>query len=217
MRSAFVVRAGQKRDNMRAVATDKTYGGATMIEYEKKPASGTAKTALGLSIGALGAELLGGTLGNLMGNGMGTNVVNSDCMHVNRYELGLVQSNNALANENALLKADKYTDMKFADLNDRYNERFRTIEQQLAVQAVTNQRTADSFEVAQRDLMAVKNELDNKIKMEAERRCCADNSIVSYVNSTFYPRQTADVTVGTTSTAQALYNPIPNCGCGCNK
>lgn len=188
-----------------------------MIEYEKKPASGTAKTALGLSIGALGAELLGGTLGNLMGGGMAGPNVNSDCMPVSRYDMGLIQSNNALANENALLKADKYTDQKFADLNDRYNDRFRVIEQQLAVQAVTNQRTADSFEVAQRDLMAVKHDMENKIAMEAERRCCADTSIVNYLNSTFYPRMTADVTVGSTTTAELLYNPIPNCGCGCNK
>jgi hypothetical protein len=184
-----------------------------MIEYEKRPASGTAKTALGLSIGALGAELLGGTLGNLMGNGLAGPAVNSDCMHVNRYELGLVQSNNALANENALLKADKYTDMKFADLNDRYNDRFRVIEQQLAVQAVHNQRTEDSFVLAQKDLGAVKAELYGAIRNEAEKRCCADNAIVNYVNATFYPKMVSDVTVGTTTTAQSVYNPIPDCGC----
>ena len=188
-----------------------------MIEYEKKPASGTAKTALGLSIGALGAELLGGTLGNLMGNGMAGGCVNSDSMPVTRYEMGLVQSNNALSNENALLKADKYTDQKFADLNDRYNARFSNIEAVLAQQAVTNQRTMDSFEVAQRDLMAVKNDLCGRIAMEAERRCCGDNAIVNYSNATFYPKMVADVTVGTTTTAQMLYNPIPDCGCGCNK
>jgi hypothetical protein len=51
------------------------------------------------------------------------------------------------------------------------------------------------------------------IQLEAERRCCADNKIVNYANSTFYPIQVADVTVGTTSTAKSVYNPL--CGC-CN-
>lgn len=184
-----------------------------MIEHEKMPASGTAKTALGLSIGALGAELLTGGLNGLVGgwgNGMPACGGNAN---VNRYELGLIQENAAKDNEIALLKADKYTDQKFADLNDRYNDRFRVIEQQLAVQAVHNQRTEDSFVIAQKDLGAVKAELYGAIRNEAEKRCCADNSIVNYMNSTFYPRQTADVTVGTTTTAQSVYNPIPDCGC----
>lgn len=184
-----------------------------MIEHEKMPASGTAKTALGLSIGALGAELLTGGLNGLVGgwgNGMPACGGNAN---VNRYELGLIQENAAKDNEIALLKADKYTDQKFADLNDRYNDRFRVIEQQLAVQAVHNQRTEDSFVIAQKDLGAVKAELYGAIRNEAEKRCCADNSIVNYMNSTFYPRQTADVTVGTTTTAQRVYNPIPDCGC----
>lgn len=49
------------------------------------------------------------------------------------------------------------------------------------------------------------------IALEAERRCCADNKIVSYVNGNFYPVSVADVTVGTTATARELYNPL--CGC----
>jgi hypothetical protein len=184
-----------------------------MIEHEKMPASGTAKTALGLSIGALGAELLTGGLNGLVGgwgNGMPACGGNAN---VNRYELGLIQENAAKDNEIALLKADKYTDQKFADLNDRYNDRFRVIEQQLAVQAVHNQRTEDSFVIAQKDLGAVKAELYGAIRNEAEKRCCADNAIVNYLNATFYPKMVSDVTVGTTTTAQSVYNPIPDCGC----
>lgn len=66
------------------------------------------------------------------------------------------------------------------------------------------------------DLAAVKAELKGDIKLEAERRCCADNSIVTYTNATFYPKMVADVTTGTGTTAQTTYNPIPNCG-GCCK
>lgn len=51
------------------------------------------------------------------------------------------------------------------------------------------------------------------VALEAERRCCADNKIVSYVNGNFYPVSVADVTVGTTATARETYNPL--CGC-CN-
>lgn len=51
------------------------------------------------------------------------------------------------------------------------------------------------------------------VQLEAERRCCADNKVVNYVNSTFYPINVADVTVGTTSTTRTVSNPL--CGC-CN-
>ena len=71
--------------------------------------------------------------------------------------------------------------------------------------------------LARQDIAAVESRLNGKIAMEAERRCCADNAIVNYVNATFYPKQVADVTVGTTQTAQTLYNPIPDCGCCCDK
>ena len=54
------------------------------------------------------------------------------------------------------------------------------------------------------------------VNLEAERRCCADNSIVNYVNTTFYPKLFADVTVGTETTSASIYNPIPRCGC-CNQ
>ena len=186
------------------------------IEYTRK-GQGNLNTVLG-AIGTAGAVGLlngngcggGGILGNLFG---GNGNCNSDCMPVSRYDMGLIQSNNALANENALLKADKYTDQKFADLNDRYNERFRNIEQQLAVQAVHNQKVEGSFALAQADLCAAKQELYGAIRNEAEKRCCADNSIVNYANATFYPKMTADVTTGTATTAQTTYNPIPDCGC----
>ena len=49
------------------------------------------------------------------------------------------------------------------------------------------------------------------IALEAERRCCADNKIVTYVNGNFYPISVADVTTGTTTTVRNTYNPL--CGC----
>lgn len=57
------------------------------------------------------------------------------------------------------------------------------------------------------------NNVAGMINLESERRCCADNAIVSYLNTTFYPKYTADVTTGTATTAADVYNPLPKCGC----
>ena len=51
------------------------------------------------------------------------------------------------------------------------------------------------------------------IALEAERRNCADNKIVTYVNGTFYPIEVAGLTVTTDTTAKSIYNPL--CGCSC--
>ena len=51
------------------------------------------------------------------------------------------------------------------------------------------------------------------INLEAERRCCADNKIVNYVNSTFTPQTIAEPTIGTTTHTETVYNPLCSC-CG---
>lgn len=134
---------------------------------------------------------------------------------VNRYEAAQAARIAQLETEVKLRDANTYTDQKSLEMYQYIDGRLRSIESKICDQAVTNQRTADSFALAQADLAAVKAELQGKIDMEAERRCCADNAIVTYANATFYPKQVADVTVGTTTTAQTLYNPIPNCGKCC--
>lgn len=179
--------------------------------------AGRGTTALGIIGTVLGGTALAGgngVLGNILGN---SNCANSCDVPVNRYDMSLIRDNMAKDSEIALLKANTFTDGKFADLNDRYNARFTNIEAELARQAVHNAKVEGSFALAEADLRAAKAELNSRIDMEAERRCCADNAIVNYANATFYPKQVADVTVGTTNTAQMLYNPIPNCGTCCNK
>jgi hypothetical protein len=192
-----------------------------MIEHEKREASGTAKTALGLSIGALGAELLTGGLNGLIGGwGNGANGSAPYChenMPVNRYEAAQNARIAQLETEVKLRDSNIYTDKKSLELYQYFDGELKNIRGELGRQAVHNQRTEDSFVLAQRDLAAVKSDLEGKIRMEAERRCCADNAIVNYVNATFYPKMVSDVTVGTTTTAQTLYNPLPDCGCGCGK
>ena len=186
------------------------------MEYENKYAS-NGKGNLGVTLGAIGTGLgvLGGNLGGLF-NGMGGCGCSEDHL-VNRYELGLEQSNAAKDSEIALLKANTYNDQKSLELYKYIDGELKDIRAALCAQAVHNQRTEDSFALARQDIAAVESRLCDKIAMEAERRCCGDNSIVTYANATFYPKLVADVTAGTTTTAQTLYNPLPNCGCGCNK
>ena len=96
--------------------------------------------------------------------------------------------------------------------------RLRGIEGQIAQQAVLNQATNDKFQLARQEQECCCARLEQLIKAEAEARCCGDNSIVTYANATFYPHLIADITTGTGTTTQSLFNPVKNCpgGCGCN-
>ena len=193
-----------------------------MIEVDKNFASkGVAGAGLGLGIAGTALGLLNGNgLGGLLGgwgcnNGYGAGVC-SDNMPVSRYELGQESKISQLQSQLALRDANTYGDQKLLEVYKYFDGQLKDVRDTLCAQAVTNQKTADSFALASADLAAVKNDLCNRIQLEAERRCCADNAIVTYANATFYPKMVADVTVDTTTTAQTLYNPIPDCGC-CGK
>lgn len=185
--------------------------------------AGRGTTALGIIGTALGGLAVAGNglLGGLnMGGTRNVNVNDDGCCSenhlVNRYEAAQAARIAELETEKKLRDANIYSDQKSLELYKYIDGRLRGIEDKICDQAVVNQRTADSFALAQADLAAVKADLQGQIKMEAERRCCADNSIITYANATFYSKQVADVTVGTATTAQTLYNPIPKCGGCCN-
>jgi hypothetical protein len=190
-----------------------------MIEVDRNFASkGVAGTGLGLGIAGTALGLLNGNgLGGLFGgwgcnNGCGANVC-SENMPVTRYELGQESKIADLQSQIALRDANTYNDQKTLELYKYIDGQLRDVRDTLCAQAVHNQKTEDSFVLARQDIAAVESRLNSKIALEAERRCCADNAIVNYANATFYPKSVADVTVGTTTTAQTLYNPIPDCGC----
>ena len=192
------------------------------MEYDNKLANINAKANAGLTTGIIGTSgVAASLLANLLGiNGTagcrcGGNPTCSEDMPVNRYELALEQANAAKDAEIALLKANSYNDQKDLELYKFFAGEIKSIREVQAAQAVHNQKTEDSFLLARQDIAAVESRLNGKIAMEAERRCCADNAIVTYANATFYPKMVADVTVGTTTTAQTLYNPIPSCGERC--
>lgn len=183
----------------------------------------TALGIIGTSLGGL--AVAGGPILAAMNNRGGRcaapaqQVVVNECSEnhtVNRYEAAQAARIAELETEVKLRDANAYTDQKLLEMYQYTDGRLRAIEADNAAQKVVNQRTQDSFALAQADLAAVKAELKGDIKLEAERRCCADNSIVTYTNATFYPKMVADVTTGTGTTAQTTYNPIPNCG-GCCK
>ena len=193
-----------------------------MIEVEKDFArKGVAGAGLGLGIAGTALGLLNGNgLGGLLGgwgcnNGCSAGVC-SENMPVSRYELGQESKIADLQAQIALRDANTYNDQKTLELYKYIDGQLRDVRDTLCDQAVHNQKTEDSFVLARQDIAAVESRLNSKIALEAERRCCADNAIVNYANATFYPKMVADVTVGTTTTAQTLYNPIPDCGC-CGK
>lgn len=175
-------------------------------------------TALGIIGTALGGLAVAGgpVLAAMSGGARAAAAECSENHLVNRYEASQAARIAELETEVKLRDANAYTDQKMLEMYQYTDGRLRAIEADSAAQKVLNQRTQDSFALAQADLAAVKAELKGDIRMEAERRCCADNAIVTYTNATFYPKMVADITTGTGTTAQSTYNPIPKCGGCCN-
>lgn len=212
------------------------------MELERR-SSGTAKAGLatgivGTSLGTLGVlGALGNGAGNLLGrnncaqpvvvmeNGWGWNnggfrdgCACSEDRHVNRYELELQQKIAEKDSQIALRDANTYGDQKALEMYKYFDAQLKDVRNELCRQAVINQKTEDSFMLAKQDLECCCNRLEDRICCESRERRCSDNQIINYTNATFYPKQVATITTGTTSTAQALYNPLPqnNCCCNCN-
>lgn len=161
-------------------------------EYASK---GTAGTALGLSIGALGYELLkngGLNLGGILG---GNNQTNPEETAFGLYKGYRDADDKIIAKHNE----DSFALYKFSrDGFDVMQKEIYDLKTRLAVQEAV-QPWKDKA-------------IYDAIALESERRCCNDNKIVNYSNLMFYPVSVADVTTGTTSTARVPFNPI----CGCN-
>lgn len=156
---------------------------------------GVAGSALGLSIGALGLELLkNGSLGNILGTG------NSN-VPFEESAFGLYKNQRDQFDE-ILAKHNKDSFDLYKNQRDGYDALKAQIDAIATKLAVT-----DATQPWQ-----TKTIMD-AIALEAERRNCADNKIISYVNGTFAPRYTADFTLGSGTTQAVVYNPL--C-CNCN-
>jgi hypothetical protein len=169
---------------------------------------GTVAGSLGLAsflgLGANNGNNGGGLLGNLFGN---RNCGCSEDHCVNRYELAMEQQLAAKDSRIALLEANTYNDQKTLELYRYIDAQLNAINNRLAAQDVRNQGVADAIREVSKDI-------DYKVNLEAERRCCADQRIVSYANGTFATKLIADYTAGTTTTAMETSNPL--C-CDCPK
>lgn len=169
--------------------------------YEKEYASkSVGNTALGLSIGALGLELLKGNglnLSNLIGN---NNNQNPEETAFGLYK-GYRDADDAIIakhNEDAF-RLYKYSRDGFDALQNEISELKTKLAVTDAIQPWRDKAVYDA------------------IALEAERRNSADCSIVGYANCTFIPQYIADMTPATTSTPKATSNPLnclkPFCGC----
>lgn len=111
-----------------------------------------------------------------------------------------------VANSFALYKGQR-------DNFDALSQRISELEKKEAVNSAVEPWRAKVLDMR---INEVANGAASGIALEAERRCCADNKIVNYLNSNFYPVSVADVTTGTTVTARQTINPLCTC-CNCNR
>ena len=164
-------------------------------EYASKS---TAGTALGLSIGALGLELLkngGLNLGNILGGQ--PQQTNPEETAFGLYK-GYRDADDVIV---AKHNADAFA--LYKGYRDGYDVLKAQIDELRTKMAITETNAQ----------WQTKN-LADSIALEAERRSCADNKIVNYVNTTFVPKYVAEMTVGTGTTQQSIFNPLCNCNCG---
>lgn len=182
------------------------------LEHENYAGRGT--TALATTGTALGGTALLGTLLNGgLGGILGGNPTNTP---VNRYEM---EQQNKITEKDMEIAYLRGRDASKTDTLETYgyiNAELTKIREKLAAQDVKNAQIEGAFAVLGEQMKAQKNEFICALNRERDERCCGDNAIVNYSNATFYPKMVADVTVGTTTTAQSVYNPLPSCNnCKC--
>ena len=129
------------------------------MEYENKheekncASRGVGNTALGLSIGAVAAELLGGNLGGIFGNGKTNENLDDHC--VNRYEMRMMQELAAKDSKIALLESNIYVDSKIADVYERLNTKIAGLEAQICNQSVINANITANLACQQNSINAL--------------------------------------------------------------
>ena len=173
-----------------------TMDGKKYIEKEYA-SKGTANTALGLGIGALGVELLrNGGLNGILGGITGANNPTPQQDFFSLYK-GYRDADDAIVAKHNQDAFSLYKSQR--DSDDAILAQIASINSKLAVQEAT-QPWKDKA-------------IYDAIALEAERRCCNDGKIVNYVNSTFVPKYVTDLTPATGTTQAVVYNPL--C-CNCN-
>lgn len=125
---------------------------------------------------------------------------------VTRYELGMEQRLAEKDSKIALLEANIYENQKSLELYKYVDGQLKEVREFICEQKVRNQGVGDA-------VRELDKKIDYSIALEAERRKCADNSIVGYLNSTFAPKAVADYNAGSTSAVMQTRNPLCECEC----
>lgn len=182
------------------------------METDYKHNDNTRGIAIGgLTTGIIGTALsvLNGGLGNLFGGIGGTMAGQPTIYTLQEKECADNLELTKALYENRLRDIQELNSFREKDVNEKFNlyttlmNRIQKLEQNEAVMAaVEPYRTKLIYD---------------KIDLEAERRCCADNQIVSYLNGNFQPLYVADITPATTSTERTIYNPLCGYCCGSHK
>lgn len=188
------------------------------MRMEEKDFAGRGTTGLAATGTALGGAALAGVLSQ--GNGfLGGLFGNNNCHEntpVNRYEL---EQQNKITEKDMEIAYLRGRDAAKTDTLETFgyiNGELTKIREKMSAQDVKNAQIEGAFAVLGEQIKAQKNEFLCALNRERDERCCGDNAIVNYLNATFYPKMVADVTTGTTTTAQTVYNPLPNCNpCHC--
>ena len=170
--------------------------GKKWIEKDEYASKGVAGTALGLSIGALGLEVLkNGGLNGILGGVLGTPQQNPEQTQFFELYKGYRDADDAII---AKHNTDSFSLYKYSrDGFDAMQKEICELKTKLAVQEAVEPWKNKSIYDA--------------IALESERRACSDGKIVNYSNLMFYPVSVADVTTGTTVTQRNTFNPL--CGC----
>jgi hypothetical protein len=163
----------------------------------------TVASSIGLANAVFGNNC-GGILGGLLGGNR--NCGCSEDHVVNRYELAMEKELAAKDSKIALLESTIFTDKKSLELYQYIDGQLKEVREFICEQKVRNQGNGDAIRELDR-------KIDSAVALEAERRCCADQRIVAYVNGTFATKAVADFTPAATSTPLTTYNPLC-CECG---
>lgn len=179
----------------------------------------------GVAGSALGLGIAGTALALLNGNGLfGWGKARNEDMYLERKEcqdyVDLTKEFYAGRIQSIRDSADVFYNME-AKLNDSafrlyksQRDNYDALADRIA-KLETKASITDAVEPWRDQVLQMKiNSVAGLVDLEAQKRSCSDNILVNYMNSTFYPKSIADVTVGTTTTKEQVYNPLKQCGCG---
>jgi uncharacterized protein YcfJ len=180
----------------------------------------------GIAIGGLTTGIIGSALGLLNGNGNGLlgglfgNNCNNNCGQPSVYTLQQKECEDNLAltrqlYENRLRDIAELNAFREKDIQEKFglyqndNANYNALVARIS-KLETNEAVMAAVEPYRMKI------INDKIALEAERRCCADNKIVGYLNGNFQPLYVADMTPATTSVERTTFNPLCDC-CGAGR